>query len=292
MGWYHRNDYAIANGNQSSFYDWAMKQAGVDPSIVPDPFHNLTFGGIIRSVDASVFEQVDDVTLKTKESINNIDLVTTVFADQAATTEEWLAALQRLDFSLLPSAKALAAHELWWASFWNRSFISMPMRTVDADQKKVESQYVYARFLDACDGRNAASAIKFNGQAFTVDEGKGPDGRSWGACYWFQNTRQPYYNALAAGDLDIMRPLFAFYNKSIPAIKARVATQFSKISPPVTGGVWPETMTQFGMYNEGDWGCNTPSTGVTGHGDSANTFIRFHFTGSLELALMTLDDFT
>ena len=36
--------------------------------------------------------------------------------------------------------------------------------------------------------------------------GKGPDARDWGACYWFQNTRQPYYNALAAGDLDIFRP--------------------------------------------------------------------------------------
>lgn len=45
------------------------------------------------------------------------------------------------------------------------------------------------------------------------------------------------------------------------------------------------------MYNEGDWGCKTPSAGSSGHGDSSNTYIRFHFTGSLELALMTLDDY-
>ena len=31
---------------------------------------------------------------------------------------------------------------------------------------------------------------------------------------------------------------------------------------------------------------------MTGVGDSTNTYIRFHHTGSLELALMTLDDFT
>lgn len=122
--------------------------------------------------------------------------------------------------------------------------------------------------------------------------GKGPDARDWGACYWFQNTRQPYYNALAAGDLDIMRPLYTFYNRSIEMIRARVAAQFQGVSPAVTGGVWPETMTQFGTYNEGDWGCSTPAHGKTGVGDSSNTFIRFHFTGSLELAMFTLDDFT
>ena len=27
--WYHRNDYAIANGNQTSYYDWSMQQAGL-----------------------------------------------------------------------------------------------------------------------------------------------------------------------------------------------------------------------------------------------------------------------
>merc|ERR1719506_1440765 len=62
--------------------------------------------------------------------------------------------------------------------------------------------------------------------------------------------------------------------------------------PKVSGGVWPETMTQFGTYNEGDWGCKTQSSGSSGLGDSSNQYIRFHFTGSLELALMTLDDYT
>jgi hypothetical protein len=45
------------------------------------------------------------------------------------------------------------------------------------------------------------------------------------------------------------------------------------------------------MYNEGDWGCKTPPHGVHGRGESSNTYIRFHYTGSLELALFTLDDF-
>jgi hypothetical protein len=32
---------------------------------------------------------------------------------------------------------------------------------------------------------------------------------------------------------------------------------------------------QFGMYNEGDWGCTNPPTGKTGAGDSTNTYIRY-----------------
>ena len=110
---------------------------------------------------------------------------------------------------------------------------------------------------------------------------------SAGACYWFQNTRQPYYNTLTAGDLDILRPLYRFYNRSLADIQARVQAQFNGT---VSGAIWPETMTAGRMYNPGDWGCSTPPFGVTGGGDSTNTYIRYHFTGSLELLMFALDD--
>ena len=154
----------------------------------------------------------------------------------------------------------------------------------------MEQHYVWQRYLDQCDGRGARAPIKFNGQAFTVDNGKGPDYRDWGACYWFQNTRQPYYNALAAGDgSDLIVPLLAFYARAIPYIEQRVQAQFNFSSK--SGGYWPETMHQWGVYNPGDWGCDTKPSGSTGHGDSSNTYIRFHTTGSLELALFALDHF-
>lgn len=291
--WYHRNDYAVANAGQPSMYEWSMNASGVDPTVIPDPFKHLTFGGTLRSADDSLSQDATNPAAISGRSLNSSDVTVTLFSAQSPTIDAWLASLDVEEARTTKSSgAALPAHEAWWGAFWNRSSINMPMRGSDPLQALVESQYVYSRYLDACDGRGAKSAIKFNGQAFTVDMGKGPDARDWGACYWFQNTRQPYYNALAAGDLDIMRPLYEFYNRSIPAIKARVASQFAMVTPAVTGGVWPETMTSFGMYNEGDWGCSTSPHGVTARGDSSNTYIRFHFTGSLELALMTLDDFT
>ena len=43
------------------------------------------------------------------------------------------------------------------------------------------------------------------------------------------------------------------------------------------------------MPNNGlGWGCNS-SKPTRPHGASANSFIRFHWTGSLELSLMVLD---
>lgn len=73
-----------------------------------------------------------------------------------------------------------AAHAAWWGEFWNRSHIEMPAAAIDPAQALVEQQYVWARYLDACDGRGASAPIKFNGRAFTVDEGHGPDYRAWG----------------------------------------------------------------------------------------------------------------
>ena len=54
----------------------------------------------------------------------------------------------------------------------------------------INFKYIYQRYLDLASGRNPTAPVKFNGQAFTVDVGQGPDYRGWGASYWWQNTRR------------------------------------------------------------------------------------------------------
>ncbi|HOY57489.1 MAG TPA: hypothetical protein PK640_05035 [Verrucomicrobiota bacterium] len=67
--------------------------------------------------------------------------------------------------------------------------------------------YTLQRFLQACAGHGALP-IKFNGSLFTVEvPGQfEPDYRQWGGCYWFQNTRLPYWPMLASGDFDLVQP--------------------------------------------------------------------------------------
>jgi hypothetical protein len=62
--------------------------------------------------------------------------------------------------------------------------------------------------------------------------------------------------------------------------------------PITAGALYEETCTQFGMYEPNNglgWGCNSPIPRP--NGASSNTYIRFHFTGSLELSLMVLDHY-
>ena len=62
--------------------------------------------------------------------------------------------------------------------------------------------------------RPGALSIKYNGSIFTVPCPGAPgdaDYRRWGPGYWWQNTRLPYFSMPAAGDLDLMEPLFRMY---------------------------------------------------------------------------------
>jgi len=77
----------------------------------------------------------------------------------------------------------------------------------------VSQMYHLQRFVTACSGRGRYP-IKFNGSIFTVplpDDKSDPDYRRWGPGYWWQNTRLPYYAMTAAGDYDLMQPLFRMY---------------------------------------------------------------------------------
>jgi len=85
-----------------------------------------------------------------------------------------------------------------------------------------------------------------------------------------------------------MEAFLNFYLRALPYVEARTKAQFKGTATPITAGaLFEETATAFGMYNEGDWGCHSPVPRQ--YGASKNSFIRFHWTGALELALMTLD---
>lgn len=180
-----------------------------------------------------------------------------------------------------------------WTEIMDRSYIQLSASGgPDAVAAKQITDHVnWDRYLSLIQGRAAFAPIKFNGQSFNCnDTGKGWDYRSWGADYWWQNERQPYYNVLAQGDFDTMRSFLDFYLRMLPYVEARTKVQFSKTSTPLTAGAfYEETCTQFGLYNEGDWGCTTKAPAP--NGASSNSYIRFHYTGALELSLMVLDHF-
>ncbi len=113
--------------------------------------------------------------------------------------------------------------------------------------------YALQRYVQGCEGRGAFP-IKFNGGTFTVEpRGMGQpfnaDYRAWGECFWWQNTRHMYHPMLAAGDLEMMDPLFAMYETVRPACEGR-----AKLYHQADGCYFPETMTPWGTYANGDYG--------------------------------------
>ena len=103
-----------------------------------------------------------------------------------------------------------------------------------------------------------------------------------------------YYNVLAQGDIDTMRSFLDFYLRALPFVNARTKAQFKGTDAPELMGIaalYEETTTQFGTYMPSGglgWGCGNASRA---HGASQNSFIRFHWTGALELSLLVLDLF-
>jgi hypothetical protein len=86
----------------------------------------------------------------------------------------------------------------------------------------VTQGYILQRYMNACGGRGNAP-IKFNGSIFTVDtygrngdyKNLNADFRLWGGCYWWQNTRLPYWSLLNAGDFDLDEPAVFYVYESV-----------------------------------------------------------------------------
>lgn len=153
--------------------------------------------------------------------------------------------------------------------------------------------------------------IKFNGQAFTTSMNgtqmgnrKGlvsADYRDWGPSNWIQNTRQPYYAAISAGDSDVLIGILRYFNRSMPVARARV-----KATMGIGGAFWPETSTLFGTYDAAGlgYGCNGSGTAGSpfaggkssrqGAGPTApavNGYTRFYTSGSLEICFLGLEEY-
>jgi hypothetical protein len=113
--------------------------------------------------------------------------------------------------------------------------------------------YILQRYMQACGGRGNLP-IKFNGSIFTVEPKRmghpyNADWREWGDCHWWQNVRLPYHPMLASGDFEMMAPLFRMYESVRPLCEAR-----AKLYHGVRGCYFPETMTVWGTYSNGDYG--------------------------------------
>jgi hypothetical protein len=154
-----------------------------------------------------------------------------------------------------------------------------------ADEAAYVSQmYALQRFINACAGRGA-HPIKYNGSIFTVapDEKSDHDFRRWGPGYWWQNTRLPYLSMCAAGDFEMLQPLFHMYADELLLLcKYR-----TKLYCGHAGAFFPECIYFWGAMFSETYGW-TPFEERTDKLQE-NRYHKWEWVGGLELCWFMLD---
>ncbi len=280
--WYHRNEetcYPVTLTNQ---------HLGRLLEKYPDPLMNRTFGGLVRGQNLVI---KDDTTLTTNRPVRRFHVEICTLAEQTDTVPEWLDRLAHLVNGIdeTPLEESRHAHQAWWNEYWQRSWF---FASGDRDAENVTRAYVLQRWINACGGRGKYP-IKFNGAIFTVGNtdpktkgsGHAPDVfdadyRLWGGCYWWQNTRFPYWAMLGSGDYDQMEPLWSMYAAMVSLLEERTQTYFQH-----DGIYFGETIYFWGLYANRDFG-----VGNRGFHAGSSYMAHYHQSG-IELSALMLDYF-
>lgn len=276
--WYHHNSRSIwtQNMEQQGMAAWTTKAA--------DPLARRTFGCLVRGPGLA---RDGSHALRSAEvaKAHTVALYALTTVDVSA--ESWTSSIEEVASADTGDlGGAWRSHASWWQAFWERSWIRLSAKgSLGERLAEATRDYNLQRFVSACAGRGGYP-IKFNGSLFTVDaivDGVSLDAdyRKWGGPYWFQNTRLAYWPQLASGDSEMMLPLFRMYLDALPFAQARTRAFFGH-----GGAFFPETMYFWGAYTNDNFGWDR--TGKPA-GIPDNAYIRYYYSGALELSVMMLD---
>lgn len=279
--WYHRNVSSIWKDNME------LQALGELAERQKDPLLDLTFGA---RIEGPGLVSRSDTVLESARPSKKINLAIYPLTAQTETANAWI---DRLDTSVekinsTPYEARVRLHHQWWQAFHERSYIEIS--TDDENDKEIVDQinrgYLLQRMMGAFAGRGQYP-IKFNGSIFNTDTINPPkeplnaDYRRWGGPYWFQNTRLCYWHMLNSGDFDLMKPFFELFRANIEDRKFATRKYYDH-----EGAFFPETQYIWGTYNDKNYGQNR--SGMP-DGLTDNKFIRYYWSGGLELSLMMLD---
>jgi alpha-L-fucosidase 2 len=279
--WYHRNERSVW---ENTLEVQALSEFS---DRLTDPLLYRTFGAVVKG---------NNLKKKSPEKLISEDESTQIYINifpytaQTKTADQWrtelLKNVQHVEGQNLEQRKT--AHQQWWAGFWEKHHIIVESEKDSAKIYHLTQGYLLQRYMNACSGRGNMP-IKFNGSIFTVDmlnperrnSDVDADYRNWGACYWWQNTRLPYWAMLHSGDFELMKPLFKMYMDALKLAMFRTEKYYKH-----KGAMFPETMYFWGTWNNNNYGWNRKGKP---DGLSDNKYIRYEWQGGIELLYMMLD---
>eukprot|EP01052_Picozoa_sp_SAG31_P032849 SAG31_NODE_3646_length_4030_cov_2.435767_1_plen_1076_part_00 len=244
--------------------------------------------------DAKPLRPVNKSTLASTEASSSFTVLISAHSNQTESSEEFQRQLSLLHAMHRENTDRYRVHAAWWSAFWKQSHIHVTSSSSTTDMGYLNRAYALTRYVQAIQASDSHWVpIKFNGMQFSTNLGlpNGPDSRGWGANSWWQNTRLPYGNMLASGDVHVHNNILEFFLQMTNFSLARTKLYFNH-----TGIYYTETKTLFGSYALRDYGYRKPyvnrSITKTPVAIEGNPFIRFDYGGdggTTEMALMVLD---
>ncbi|MDR1103230.1 MAG: DUF5703 domain-containing protein, partial [Tannerella sp.] len=254
------------------------------PDADRDPLLHRTFGALVYG-DGFVNSSPEALTMDKPDKRFRVSIA--VSALLSNTVADWETSLRQTAerVAAVPFDDRRAAHERYWKDVWLKNYIVVDSPDDSLAVAGISEGYQLQRYMNICAGRGNMP-IKFNGSIFTVDSTDeahpfNPDYRNWGGCYWFQNTRLPYWTMLHSGDFDLMKPLFRMYMDALPLARYRTVKYYGH-----AGCFFPETMYFWGTYNNDNYGWNREGKP---DGLTDNRYIRYYWQSGIELVAMMLD---
>lgn len=252
---------------------------------IPDPLSKLTLGGrldapgLVPLPDSQgKFNNLDTriTSVATAAPVSAIDLTFTLRMEQDDSLASWKSALAASAAKARAAARESRAAALdWWQQFWNRSHISIAANTKIERAQDLPwltgRNYQLVRYTMAANPSGRAMTL-FNGGIFACSGN--PDKRNWDYCQFMaQNQRLVYWPMLRAGDFDLLKVATDFYQERT-AMRRLHARKFWGIE----GITYPEAFSIFGLG----------ALGTDAEGRSKPKHLPYHFTSSMEFALMML----
>ncbi|MCX6922693.1 MAG: DUF5703 domain-containing protein, partial [Verrucomicrobia bacterium] len=276
--WYHHNTHSL--------WDDCMTLQQIPNAAAlgfVDPYLSRVFGGWIEGAG---FTNASPTHLVGSAVSGTNTLAIHILTETNSSPATWLAQIQsnRNAAAAIVLPTAYTNHLAWWSQFWRRSWIHLGSADTNENTSAWTAAFGYAlqRYITACAGRGAFP-IKFNGTLFTVEYNGDPDWRQWGPGYWFQNTRFPYWSMLAAGDFDLMQPLFNFYSSTLNVRRQITTNWFGH-----AGSYIPETINIHGLLENNAYGWDILRT-PTNKSYRQNGYINYYYAPLVELGWMMFD---
>jgi hypothetical protein len=310
---YHRN----RPGN--TVFDVTVHEQGLDSvkSLLTDPLHNLTFGGLMDGSDMIpkgttngryLDTDFEGWRLVSRRPARERHILLVLATAQTPDLAAWEQRLHATLSDVQAHARTAGADtRQWWADFWKRSFIyiepdaassatrsdNTPASSGGASFNSPEWQagrnYQLFRYMLGCNAYGQYPT-KFNGGLFTYDPcltdtafKYTPDFRNWGGgTMTAQNQRLVYWPMLRSGDFELMRPQFEFYLRSL-----RTAELRSRIYWGHDGACFTEQLENFGLPNSAEYGWDMPAN--HDKGVEYNAWLEYLWDTSLEFCYMMLE---